>query len=122
MSQIVAIIYCLVILGVIGFQVCLIVGKPWGKITQGGKWPDVLPIQGRIIAFISIFILVFMGTAILSAAELLVDFPPWLIWTAIAIQSISMVLNWITPSVPERRLWGPITSVMTGLALVSVLA
>ena len=122
MSQIVAIIYCFVILGVIGFQVCLIVGKPWGKITQGGRWPDALPIQGRIIAFISIFVLVFMGAAILSAAELLVEFPVWLIWTAIAIQTVSMVLNWITPSVPERQLWGPITSIMTGLALFSVLA
>ena len=122
MSQISAILYCLIILTVIVFQVCLIAGAPWGKITQGGKWPDVLPLPGKAIAFVSIFILLFMGAASLSAAGLVLELPGWTIWAALAIQSVSMLLNWITPSAPERRLWGPITSIMTGLALVSALA
>lgn len=120
MSQISAPVYCLIILLVIGFQVLLIMGKPWGNITQGGKWPGVLPVQGKVIAFVSIFILVFMAAAMLSAADLLFEMPAWMVWTALAIQSLSMLLNWITPSAPERRLWGPITSVMTLLALVAV--
>ena len=122
MSQVTAILYSLIILAVIIFQVCLVLGAPWGKITQGGKWPGVLPRQGKAIAFISIFVLAFMAAAILSAAGLLYEWPASAIWTAIAIQSLSMVLNWITPSVPERRLWGPITSIMTVLAVASAVA
>ena len=122
MSQTAAIIYCLIVLAVIAFQVFLILGAPWGKITQGGRWPDVLPVQGKFIAFVSIFILIFMAMVSLSAAGLVFELPVWTIWAAIGIQSVSMVLNWITPSIPERRLWGPITTVMTGLVLISAMA
>ena len=41
--------------------------------------------------------------------------PYWAGWTgyaAIAMQALSTILNWITPSQKEILLWGPITSIM----------
>lgn len=109
-----AMLYAVFCLGVIGFQVALIAGAPWGRITQGGQVEGALPPLGRWIAGISVFLLAFMTAAVLSAAGLGADWPVWTGWLAFAVQVVSALLNWITPSVPERRLWAPIT---TGMAI-----
>jgi hypothetical protein len=33
---------------------------------------------------------------------------PWLIWIAVAFAAVAVVLNAITPSVGERRIWVPV--------------
>ena len=111
MTQI-ATLYAVICVAVIGFQVALIAGAPWGRITQGGQVDGPLPRRGRILAAISIFILAFMALSVLAAAGLVVDWPKWTAWVALAVQALSALGNWITPSAPERRLWGPITTVM----------
>ncbi|WP_373237883.1 hypothetical protein [Cohaesibacter celericrescens] len=110
-------IYCAIILGVIGFQVALILGAPWGRITQGGQVDGPLPRSGRIIAAVSIAILVGMALAILSADGRWPGWPSWTGWAVVAMNAVMMVLNWITPSTAERKLWGPITTVILVLAL-----
>ncbi|PLW78485.1 hypothetical protein [Cohaesibacter celericrescens] len=110
-------IYCAIILGVIGFQVALILGAPWGRITQGGQVDGPLPRSGRIIAAVSIAILVGMALAILSADGCWPGWPSWTGWAVVAMNAVMMVLNWITPSTAERKLWGPITTVILVLAL-----
>lgn len=112
-----AFIYCAVILGVIGFQVALILGAPWGRITQGGQIEGPLPLSGRIVAAVSIFLLVGMALAILSADGRWPGWPSWTGWGAVAMNAGMMVLNWITPSRSERNLWGPITTVIFVLAV-----
>jgi hypothetical protein len=121
MTQIAAMFYALAVAGVIGFQVCLMAGAPWGRLTQGGQHEGALPTSGLVIAGVSIVLLVFMGAGITSAAGLPPQWPQWTGWVALSIQAVSTLLNWITPSVPERRLWAPITSVMLGLAAYVVL-
>jgi hypothetical protein len=121
MTQIAAMFYALAVAGVIGFQVCLMAGAPWGRLTQGGGQEGALPASGRVAAGVSIALLVFMGAGITGAAGLPPQWPPWTGWVALSIQAVSTLLNWITPSVPERRLWAPITSVMLGLAAYVVL-
>ena len=108
--------YMAACVGVIGFQIALMGGAPGGPITQGGTHEGVLPLSGRVIAGVSIFILIFMGLATGSVAGLWPHWPLWTGWVALGIQALSTVLNWITPSRPERRLWGPITLGMLGLA------
>ncbi len=110
-------IYCVMILGVIGFQIALILGAPWGRITQGGQVEGPLPRSGRIIAALSIALLAGMALAILSADGRWPGWPAWTGWGAVAVNTLSMVLNWITPSAPERKLWGPVMTVMLVLAL-----
>jgi hypothetical protein len=49
--------------------------------------------------------------------------PGWLIWVAVAVMGLSTLMNNITPSRPERRLWGPVTVIMfLALILVAVRA
>ncbi|MBO6898592.1 MAG: hypothetical protein JJ868_14565 [Shimia sp.] len=105
-------LYFLSCLCVIGFQFALIFGAPWGRITQGGTHEGALPLSGRIAAGISVFILLGMAFAITSAAGWWPQWPLWASWGALTVQGLSCVANWITPSQPERRLWGPITSLM----------
>ncbi|MGB0661202.1 MAG: hypothetical protein ACPGNV_13630 [Mangrovicoccus sp.] len=109
-------LYFAACIGVCGFQVALIFGAPWGPITQGGQHSGALPLSGRVMAGLSIALLLGMGFAILSAAGRGFDLPIWSHWAALAVQTLSMILNWITPSKPERRLWGPITTILFAMA------
>ena len=115
-------VYCASLLGVIGFQIALILGAPWGRITQGGQVDGPLPLSGRLIAAVSIVILICMALAILSTAGRWPGWPAWTAWAALGMNAVMMILNWITPSVPERRLWGPITTVLFAMALAVHLA
>lgn len=122
MINVVAILYSLICAAVILFQVCLIAGAPWGRLTQGGSHPAALPGPNRVVAGISIFLLTFMAGSILSAADDWPQWPQWLGWAALGVQVISTLLNWITPSRPERLLWAPITTTMlifAGLVMLS---
>ena len=104
-------------LGVVFFQVALIAGAPLGAWTQGGHFAGALPWRGRLVAALSVPVLVFMGLAIVSAAGFAGGFwPGWTGWVALAVMAVICLLNWITPSAPERALWGPVTLIMLGLA------
>jgi len=116
-----AYLYCNLVLGTIGFQIALILGAPWGRITQGGQTEGSLALSGRVIALVSIFILLGLVLAILSADGRWPNWPSWTGWVAVTISAIVMILNWITPSAAERRLWGPITTLKLILALAIVL-
>jgi len=61
-----------------------------------------------------------LGYAVLSAAQVVPRWPLWTAYTTLGIQTVFGLLNWITPSKPERRLWGPITTVMLVLAVIAV--
>lgn len=113
--------YLVICIGVIGFQFALIAGAPWGHITQGGQHSGPLAMTGRITAGVSVFLLLGMAFSILSAAGLWPQWPSWTAWPALGLQALSTLLNWITRSVPERKLWAPITSVMLCLSASVVL-
>ena len=66
-------------------------------------------------------LLLFMSAGVASAAGMWPNWPAWTGWTALGIQALSTLMNWITPSRPERLLWGPVTSVMLLLVVYVVL-
>lgn len=109
-------VYSIFILGLVCFQIALIFGARWGRITQGGTHDGALPVQGRIIAAVSIILLLAMILSIRSISDDWPHWPRWTGWLTVTINSIMCVLNWITPSRAERLLWGPITSVIAILA------
>ena len=106
-------------LAIVFFQIALIAGVPLGRYTQGGRHPGALPVTGRIIAAVSIPVLLFQALAMLSAAGFPgLGWPRWTGWVALAVQGVTAALNLITPSKPERAVWGPVTVVMAAMALV----
>ena len=73
MIQAAAVLYAVVCGGVIVFQICLIAGAPWGRLTQGGTHPEALPRSGRVFAAISAVLLTLMAGSVLSAAGYLAE-------------------------------------------------
>lgn len=109
-------LFGLMILGAIGFQIALILGAPWGRLTQGGQTDGPLAMTGRIAAAVSIIVLGLAALSVISSDGFWPNWPQWTAWVSFAVLSVSMIMNWITPSAPERRLWGPYTTVMVVLA------
>jgi len=113
-------LYTFLIVGIIAFQVALVAGAPWGHLTQGGQHQGVLPVKLRVVAGVSILLLICMGLAIASMAGLVPPSPVWTGWATVGVQALTTVANWATPSNSERWLWGPISTVMLALAIFVV--
>lgn len=95
------------------FQFALALGAPLGHLAMGGRWPGKMPIPARVSAVVQGGLMVAMARIVLGQAGVFTQVGPnWLIWLVVAITGLSTLLNNITPSAPERRLWGPVTVVM----------
>lgn len=121
-----AIAFALVAVAVIGFQVALALGAPWGAYAMGGARPGRLPGGMRVAAVVQALLIAGLAVVVLSDAELLSPSIsgtfPWLIWVVVAFSALSTVLNAITPSGGERRLWLPVAILMLGTSLVLALS
>jgi hypothetical protein len=103
-------------LGVIAFQVALALGAPWGAYAMGGALPGRYPPPMRVAAVVQAFLIGLLAVAVLSAAgivlpDLALAFP-WLIWVAVVVSAVAVVLNAISRSVGERRIWVPVALVL----------
>jgi hypothetical protein len=107
-----AITYTIATAGVIIFQVALALGAPWGAYAMGGASPGRFPPAMRVAALIQAAVLGALAVAVLSHAGLalpsLAEAYPWLIWVAVAVAALSVLLNAITRSAGERRIWPPV--------------
>ena len=111
--------------GVIAFQIALALGAPWGRYAMGGAVPGRFPPRMRVAAIIQAILIALLTIAVLSAAGLLVpDLAlrfPWLVWVAVVVSAIAVVLNAISRSSGERRVWVPIATVMLVSSLLVAL-
>ncbi|MGC5770792.1 hypothetical protein [Paenibacillus pabuli] len=111
-----AIVFTVLILIVILFQVALAGGVPWGEAAMGGKFPGKYPRSMRFSCLFQIAILAFIALVVLSKSGLLL--PGWstfadtAIWFIVAYLVLGTILNLITRSVWERRIWAPVTLLM----------
>ena len=125
MTVIAALIYTMATAGVVAFQIGLALGAPWGAYAMGGAFPGRFPPRLRVAAVVQAIVLIALAIVVLAFAGLmlpgLVQAAPWLIWLAVAFSAIAAVLNTITRSVSERRLWAPVTYVMLVCSLVVAL-
>lgn len=100
---------------VILFQIALISGAPWGRLTQGGAVEGALPVPRRIAAGLSALLMVAIAAIPLSVAGVGPPLPRWTAFLAMAIVTLAVIANLITRSRAERRLWAPIAACMWGL-------
>jgi hypothetical protein len=103
------------------FQIALAAGAPWGSLAMGGRFPGRFPPAMRIAALIQVAIYGLMGAIVFARAGLAL--PEWLdisriaIWIVVGVLALAVVLNLITPSKWERRLWAPIAILMLAASL-----
>ena len=107
-----AILYAIVSLIVIAFQIALAAGAPWGEFAMGGAFPGQFPPELRIAALVQALLLAGMAAVVLARAGVILPgwsrSSRWLIWFVVAFAVVSMILNLITPSAGERLIWAPI--------------
>ncbi|MBK9740696.1 MAG: hypothetical protein IPO93_14625 [Actinobacteria bacterium] len=111
---------------VAAFQVLVALGAPWGAFTQGGGTDGALPVVGRGIAAVSALIVLVMAGAMLARAGL----GPFrsaprvvitvLAWLTTIYSGLAVIVNIITPSVPERAVWAPVSIVLFVLVVLTM--
>jgi hypothetical protein len=120
-----AVIYAIIILGVIAFQIALVAGVPWGAYAMGGAFPGQLPPALRIAAIVQAVLLAGMAAVILAQAGLILpgwSQGSWLVWIVVAVMLLGLVLNLITPSAGERKIWAPTLAILLICSLIVALA
>jgi hypothetical protein len=107
-----AILYAIVSLAVVAFQVALATGAPWGAYAMGGAFPGQFPPPLRVAALVQAGLLVGLAAIVLARAGLILPgwarASRWLIWFVVAFTVVSFLLNLITPSAGERAIWAPV--------------
>ncbi len=115
-SKIAAILYAVVSLGVIAFQIALAAGVPWGAYAMGGAFPGQFPPALRVTALIQAALLAGMALIVLARAGLVLPgwqrSSRWLIWFVVGFAALSLFLNLITLSARERAIWAPVAFVL----------
>jgi len=126
LESIAAIAYALASSVAIVFELALTAGAPWGEYAMGGAYPGRLPARIRVATGVQALLLCGFAAAVLSAAGLafpaIAQAAPWLIWVAVGLSAVSLVLNSITNSRMERRIWAPVAAVMLASSLIVALA
>ena len=108
--------YCAAVVAVAIFQAALALGAPWGRFAMGGAFPGRFPTGMRVAAAAQgVLLLASAGVVLARAGVALPQWAApssWLIWVVVAFSALSALLNLITPSPAERRLWAPVAIVM----------
>jgi hypothetical protein len=125
-SQLAAIAYALATAVVVGFQVALAAGAPWGEYAMGGRFPGRFPPAMRASAIVQAVVLALLALVVLDAAGLVAlgwtAALPWLVWVPVVVSALSAVMNAATRSRVERRLWLPVAIVLLASSLMVALA
>ena len=125
MKRIAAIVFAVIILGVVAFQIALALGAPWGEYAMGGAFPGQYPPALRIGAVLQAILLAGFAAVVLARADLIqvrwLQRARWLIWAVVALFAIFLMLNLITPSAGERALWVPVILLLLISSLIVAL-
>ena len=117
-----AIGFAVLMAGVVGFQLALAAGAPWGSYAMGGAFPGRYPPRMRVAAVVQAVLLAGLAVLVLSAAGILVpglvEAWPWLAWVPVVVSVLAVILNAASRSAGERRIWVPVA---VGLLVTSLI-
>ena len=120
-----ALVFGVAALGVIGFQVALALGAPWGAYAMGGAFPERFPPALRVAAVVQAVAIALLALIVLSAAGLalpsVVHELSWLVWLPVAFSAVSLGLNAASRSAGERRIWVPVALLLLASSLTVAL-
>jgi hypothetical protein len=121
-----AFVFAVTAIGVVAFQLALALGAPWGAYAMGGAFPGTFPPPMRVAAVVQAVVIGLLAVVVLSAAGLVLpEFAvafPWLVWVPVAVSAIAVVLNAISRSAGERRIWVPVSLVLLLCSLLVALS
>lgn len=124
-STLAAVVFAVGSVGVIAFQSALALGAPWGAYAMGGAFPGVYPPRLRVAAIVQGAVIGVFASVVLSASGVVLPALhasyPWLVWVVVAFSGLGVVLNAISRSAGERRIWVPVTLVMLASSLLVAL-
>ena len=125
-ATIAALIFALVASGVVAFQLALALGAPCGAYAMGGAFPGRFPPPLRIAAVVQAVVIGLLAVVVLSAAGLVLpDLAAafgWLVWIPVAVSALAVVLNSISRSAGERRIWVPVAMLLLVSSLIVALS
>lgn len=121
-----AIVFVAAAVAAASFQLALALGAPWGSYAMGGRFPGRFTAPLRVAALAQAALLGLLAAVILARAGLALEswapVASWLVWVVVALSGVSLVLNSITPSRGERRIWAPVAMAMFASSLVVALS
>lgn len=123
-TAVAALLFLFTIVGVVAFQLALALGAPWGSYAMGGRFPGKFPPAMRVAAVVQALVLSLFAGVVIARAALLPGWAPlagWPIWVVVAFSTVSLVLNTITPSAGERRIWMPVALLLLASSLTVAL-
>jgi hypothetical protein len=124
LSEIAAIVASALLIALALFQAGLAGGSPWGRFAWGGQH-HVLPPLLRGASFLALLVNAMFALVLLQKGGLLTLFPASVAdtgaWVAVAFLAVSVPLNAISRSLPERLVMTPLAVVLVACALVIAL-
>lgn len=123
-TAVAALIFLCTTVGAVAFQLALALGAPWGAYAMGGRFSGKFPPAMRVAAVVQALLLGLFAGVVMARADLLTGWPAlagWPIWVVVAFSTVSLVLNTITPSAGERRIWMPVALLLLASSLTVAL-
>ena len=124
--QLASILYAIATAAIVGFQVALALGAPWGDRAMGGRYPGRFPPPMRVAAAVQAVVLALLALVVLDAGGVLslgwVAALPWLAWVPVVVSAVSLVMNAASRSPAERRTWVPVALVLLATSLIVALS
>jgi hypothetical protein len=121
-ATVAALVFAVVAGGVIAFQLALALGAPWGAYAMGGAFPGQFPAPLRVAAVAQAVAIGLLAVIVLSDAGLVLPVLgsrfPWLVWVPVAVSALAVVLNSISRSAGERRIWVPVAMLLLVSSLI----
>jgi hypothetical protein len=110
----------------VAFQLALAAGAPWGELAMGGRYPGRFPPPMRVLAVLQATILAGLALVVLDAAGVVAlgwtESMPWLAWVPVVFAALGVLVNALSPSLRERRLWVPVGLVLLVSSIVVALS
>jgi len=107
---------------IILFQLGLTIGMPWGAASMGGKFPGKYPHRMRVVSLINIFIISFIAAIVLIKSEIIwlqfKSFANVAIDFVVVFSVVATILNTITQSKIERKIWLPVALVLLVTSII----
>lgn len=108
------------------FQLALALGAPWGRFAWGGQHAGTLPARYRIGSVITLIVYALFALVALDRAGVVDSMPNAVsavaMWVVFGILALSVAMNAVSRSKPERLTMTPVALLLTVLALFIALS